>query len=63
MRTNCSRPMTKFVNVISWCGVFQMSTASSWNAGLDIKIVGWYHKVLDKYGKQSYEKVEDDCGA
>ena len=59
--------MTKFVNMISWCGVFQMATASSWNAGLDKKITKWYKKTYGNnndvvYGKaDQVDEDEEDC--
>ncbi|KAF0697912.1 Aste57867_11444 [Aphanomyces stellatus] len=37
---NSYGPMTKLINAISWLGVAQMSTASLWNAGADIYLLG-----------------------
>ncbi|CAK4144130.1 unnamed protein product [Aphanomyces euteiches] len=33
--------MTRLINVISWLGLIQMSTASMWNASLDVYVLDW----------------------
>ncbi|ETV93151.1 hypothetical protein H310_12760 [Aphanomyces invadans] len=39
---NSYAPMTKLINVISWMGLIQMSTASMWNASLDQSVLAWW---------------------
>lgn len=53
---NSYGPLTSFINFISWCGVFQMATASSWNAGLDVKIQSWYMER-----RKNTTEEEEDC--
>ncbi|CAK4609740.1 unnamed protein product [Aphanomyces euteiches] len=38
---NSYEPMTRLINVISWLGLIQMSTASMWNASLDVYVLDW----------------------
>ncbi|KDO19009.1 hypothetical protein SPRG_15758 [Saprolegnia parasitica CBS 223.65] len=75
---NAYAPMTKFINFISWIGLFQMSTASMWNASIDVTLVAWISKHYGAYeAKYDYADVvssvppapvaapfeEEECGA
>ncbi|RHY98791.1 hypothetical protein DYB35_012269 [Aphanomyces astaci] len=67
--------MTMLINVISWLGLLQMSTASMWNASLDQTVLEWWHKlyvydnnaaaVASSYlpNKPTTVVEEEDCGA
>ncbi|OQR97302.1 hypothetical protein THRCLA_07028 [Thraustotheca clavata] len=59
---NSYGPMTSFINFISWMGLFQMSTASMWNASLDVTIITWYTKKFVAEAPLSssrYEKLPE----
>ncbi|ETV78832.1 hypothetical protein H257_07660 [Aphanomyces astaci] len=72
---NSYAPMTMLINVISWLGLLQMSTASMWNASLDQTVLEWWHKlyvydnnaaaVASSYlpSKPATVVEEEDCGA
>ena len=53
-------PLSTLVNVISWIGVIQMTTASSWNASLDEKLRDW---IRMKFQVIEMTGGDDDCGS